>query len=139
MCVYTVCTWRVLSLFFIACDEAYRGNGRHLFACQMGCNVTTIDQQIANRDHLYPMRTNASEVGFVFELLATIKQQFPQFMVVNSDLAQLTQHAEKMHQYLPCSEVTSFVLIEDNVSHYIPLCYCISEEPLTCQCVWPSF
>lgn len=85
----------------------------------MGCNVTTIDQQIANRDQFYPIKTNDSEVGFVFELLATIKHQLsPQFMVGNSDLDQLTEHAERMYQYLPCSEVTSFVLIEDSVSHY---------------------
>lgn len=97
------------------CDEAYHGNSRHLFACQTGCNVTTIDQQIANRDQIYPVQTNTSEVSFVFELLATIKHQLsPQFMVVNTELDQLTQHAENMYQYLPCSEVTSFVLIEDN-------------------------
>lgn len=106
-------------LSFIACDEAYHGNSRHLFACQTGCNVTTIDQQIANRDQIYPVQTNTSEVSFVFELLATIKHQLsPQFMVVNTELDQLTQHAENMYQYLPCSEVTSFVLIEDNVSYY---------------------
>lgn len=96
------------------CDEAYR-NDHHLFACKLGCNVSTIDQKIPNRDHIYPKLANASEPGFVRDLLGnSIGHQLPQFVLVSGDVVELTQHAEMMYQFLPHGGASTFVIIEDD-------------------------
>jgi hypothetical protein len=89
------------------CAEAYL-SGHLLYACQLGCAVTTIDQQIPNRDNIYQTQVNDSEVGFVVEMVQDL------LPLLSDDITKLTQHAERLYQLLPCGEVTTFVFIEDD-------------------------
>ena len=72
--------------------------------------MTTIDQQIPNRDNIYQTQVNDSEVGFVVEMVQDL------LPLLSDDITKLTQHAERLYQLLPCGEVTTFVFIEDDVS-----------------------
>ena len=65
---------------------------------------------VPDRDHLYPPETNTTEVGFVMDVLELVKQQLPQFFIIDDDITELSQHADRMYQLLPCSRV---VVIED--------------------------
>ena len=104
---------------FVACREAY-DNGLHCFACKLGCNATTIDQKIPNRDKIYQTDANhstAAQVGFVVEVFATVRDQLPQFIMIgDNNMADLTEHAKKMYQLLPCNNAATFIFIEDDVS-----------------------
>ncbi|CAI8012912.1 hypothetical protein GBAR_LOCUS8230, partial [Geodia barretti] len=93
------------------CKEAYGSDG-HLYACQTGCNVTTIDQKVPNRDQIYQTTGGTKEFGLVMELFEAISSQLP-----NGDgqMEMLTQQAESMYQLLPGGgKVSAFVIIEEN-------------------------
>jgi hypothetical protein len=93
------------------CKEAYGSDG-HLYACQTGCNVTTIDQKVPNRDQIYQTTGGTKEFDLVMELFEAISSQLP-----NGDgqMEKLTQQAESMYQLLPGGgKVSAFVIIEEN-------------------------
>ena len=88
------------------------------------------------------MQTNTSEVGLIMEVLGMIREQLPQFVVVDDDLAQLTQHAQRLFQLLPCGVASSVVLIEDDVSgrilqrhlpYFVP-CVCLNMSCMFSVC-----
>lgn len=94
------------------CEEAYGSNG-HLYACQTGCNVTTIDQKVPNRDQSY-QTTGTNELGFVLELFEAVSSQL---QTGGSQMDDLTQQAETMYQLLPGgAKVSTIVIIQENVS-----------------------
>lgn len=98
--------------------------------------MSTIDQKIPNRDHIYPKLANASEPGFVRDLLGnSIGHQLPQFVLVSGDVVELTQHAEMMYQFLPHGGASTFVIIEDDASyrHFFTCIY------IVCVCVYDLF
>ena len=108
----TLALSHVLSRSLAACEEAYGSEG-HLYACQTGCNVTTIDQKVPNRDQIY--QTGTKDMGFVAELLEVVSGQLPP--LDGGEVGQLTQHAESLYQLLPGgAKVSTIVIIEGNVS-----------------------
>ena len=100
-----------------ACEEAYGSNDHQLFACKFGCNATTIDQMIPDRDHIYPTgASNMSEVGLVMEVFSVFAKQLPQFILFTDEVTELTEHADKMYQLLPCSGSSTFIYLDEDVS-----------------------
>lgn len=58
-----------------------------------------------------------TELGFVMEVFATVRDQLPQFVLIgDSNMADLTEHADRMYQLLPCNNAATFIFIEDDVS-----------------------
>ena len=100
--------------FATACKEAYGSDG-HFYACQTGCNVTTIYQKVPNSDQIYQSSSTGGspELGIVMEMLQAISKQLPN----DDQMEKLTQQAESMYRLLPGgARVSTFVIIQENVS-----------------------
>ena len=87
------------------CREGYASNDSQTYACIIGCNASTIDQMIPDRDRFYPTKTTTDQSGPTEGLLDSFRKQIPQLFVLSYDIAALQQHADRMMTLLPCNSV----------------------------------